>query len=140
MAANPNPGTNVYSSEPQAPNKYGAPPNNGNRQALNHNNAISTQDFTGRAAATPNAANDLTSPLTMAGLTSAQVITIPPNACTMTLVGSATFNMSEFGTATAALVQYAAIPVGVQVTIDVARQQFLYVAGTGTLSFFFQTL
>lgn len=139
MAANATPGNNVYTSA-AAPNKYGAPPNNGNRQPINVNNAFLTQDFTGRAAGTPNAANDQTSPLALTGATTVQTIIIPPNATQITVLGSATFNISEYWSGSGALTQYAIIPLGLPVTLDVGRQQNLYVEGTGNLSFWFNTL
>jgi hypothetical protein len=137
MAANPNPGTNVWGTI-SGPNKFGAPPNNANRQAINFDNAISTQDYTGRHAGTPNAANDITSPLALAS--TAQVLVIPPNATRVTLIGSAAFSMSEFGTAAVALTQYVTVPANTPISIDVARQNFLYVQGTGNLSFYFSTM
>lgn len=139
MAANANPGANVYGAI-TGPDKFGSAPNNANRQPVANDNAILTQDYTGRSATTPNAANDLTSPLALTGATSAQAIIIPPNATKMYLIGSATFNMSEFGTVASALTQFATVPANTPIPIDVARQKTLYVEGTGNLSFFFQTL
>lgn len=138
MAANANPGSNVWTTAAGV-NKYGAPPNNSNRQALNHNNAISTQDYTGRANTTPNAANDVVSPTATLTANAIQLV-IPPNACTLTLVSTATFSFSEYGTAGSPLTQSVAWPGNTPVTLDVARQQYLYVTGTTALSFFFQTL
>lgn len=144
--ANATPGSNVYQANAIGPNKYGGPPNNGNRQPLSHSNAILTQDYAGRLAApatnaNPNAgaANDVISPT--ANLTAnAIAITIPPNAVTITMVSSATFSFSEVGPAGGALSQSVAWPANTPVTLDVARQQFIYVTGTTPLSFFFQTL
>lgn len=140
MAANANPGSNVYTSDQMSPNKYGAPPNNSNHQPLNHDNGFITQDYTGRALATPDATQDLTSPLALSGATTAQAITVPPNATQVTLIGSAAFNISEYGTVGASLTQYAAIPANTPITLDTGRIKTLYVAGTGNLSFVFQTL
>lgn len=139
MAANATPGTNVYTSY-VGPNKFSAPPNNSNRQALNRDNAILTQDFSGRAQTPAAPTSDLTSPLALTGATTAQVITVPPNATKVTLIGSAAFDVSEYGTAAAALTQFATIPANTPISFDVARQKFIYVEGTGNLSFFFQTL
>lgn len=125
------------------PNKYTAPPNTGNRLPLPNNNSFSTQDYTGRigqatnANIDNNANNDLISPLGLTALTTAQLIIIPPNATSVTLIGSATFNFSETGTAGAALTQYVSWPANTPIQLDTARQRSLYVAGTGTLSFFF---
>lgn len=139
MAANTTPGTNVYGSEGN-PGKYGAPPNNGNRAPINRDNAILTQDYTGRAQTPAAPASDLVSPLALSGATTAQLIVIPPNATQITMIGSAAFTFSEFGTAGAALTQYASWPANVPVSLDVGRMKNLFVAGTGNLSFFFQTL
>lgn len=141
MAANPNPGTNVFTAW-GGPNKYGAAPPTANRaQPVDANNAFVSQDYTGRAAGTPNAANDQTSPLALTGATTVQTIAIPQNATAIVLIGSAAFNFSEYWSGSGALVQYVAWPSGVPTPpIDVARQQFLYVEGTGNLSFYFPTL
>lgn len=129
-------------------NKYGAPPNNGNRQPLNQTNTISTQDYTGRGNATTgenatktidaNASADLISPLTLTS--SAQAIIIPPNAISITMVSTATFSFGEPGTtniAGSALGQSVAWPASVPVTIETARISQLLVTGTTALSFFF---
>lgn len=145
MAANANPGSNVFTANAIGPNKYGAAPNNANRQALNQFNAISTQDYTGRlplaSNANPNAgaASDLVSP-TATLTANASVLTIPPNAVTVTLVATAAFSFSEYGTAGSPLTQYVLWPANTPVTLEVARQEFLYLSGTTTVSFFFQTL
>lgn len=139
MAANPNPDTtNVYTSA-TAPNKYGAPPNNGNRQPLAANNKILTQDYTGRALTVPDATQDVVSP-TAALTANAIALQVPPNAVTATLISTAAFNFSEFGPAGGALTQSVAWPANTPVKLDVARQKFIYVTGTAALSFFFQTL
>jgi hypothetical protein len=139
MAANPNPDTtNVYTKD-SMPNKYGSPPTNGNRQPLNANNKMLTQDYTGRALATPDATQDITSP-TAVLTANAVAITIPPNAVSMTMISTATFNFSEFGPAGAPLTQSVAWPANLPVTIDTARQQYMYVTGSAALSFYFQTL
>jgi hypothetical protein len=146
MAANANPGSNAYTVNQISPNKYGAPPNNSNRQPLGEANGFITQDYTGRLAsatkANPNAGatSDIPSPLALTGATSAQLIVIPPNATSVTLIGSATFSFSETGTVGSALSQYVAVPATTAITLSTARQQNLYVEGTGNLSFFFQYL
>jgi hypothetical protein len=146
MAANANPGSNVYTANTIGPNKYGAPPNNGNRQPLGEANGFITQDYTGRLAsatkANPNAGatSDNTSPLALTGATAAQLIVIPPNAINVTFIGSAAFNISETGTVGSALTQYVTWPASTPLTLSTARQQNLYVEGTGNLSFFFQYL
>lgn len=129
-------------------NKYGAPPNNSNRQALNQFNSIQTQDYTGRGDATlgenatktvdANAANDQPSPLAISA--TAVALIIPPRAVTVTLVSTATFSFSETGTAGSALTQYVAWPANTPVTIETARIKQLFVQPTAALSFFFQTL
>lgn len=126
-------------------NKYGAPPNNGNRQPLNQANSFQTQDYTGRGNATTgenatatidaNAANDLASPLTLTA--NAQVIVIPPRATSITLVSTATFSFSETGAAGSALTQYVAWPASTPVKLDTARLKQLLVTGTTALSFYF---
>lgn len=142
MPANPNPGSNVYTAY-TGPNKYGSSPKDSNREPINFSNAISTQDYTGRALATPDSTQDLTSPLALGVTTNAVAITVPPNAVQMTLIGAVAFSISEFGTPGAALTQYASIPANSPIKLDMARIKTLYVAGTGTtgaLSFLFQTL
>lgn len=132
-------------------NKYGAPPNNGNRQPLNEANSISTQDYTGRGNATTgenatntadaNAAADLASPLTLTA--NAQTIVIPPNAVSITMVSTATFSFAEPGSTNAAggaLGQYVAWPANTPVTLQTARISQLLVTGTTPLSFFFQIM
>lgn len=139
MAANANPDTtNVYTSA-NAPNKFGSPPNNSNRQPIAANSKILTQDFTGRALSTPDATQDVVSP-TAVLTANAIALQIPPNAVTMTLISTAAFNFSEFGPAGGALTQSVAWPANTPVKIDVTRQKFLYATGTAALSFFFQTL
>jgi hypothetical protein len=145
MAANPNPGSNTYLGNAIGPNKYGAAPNNSNREPLDEANGISTQDYTGRAVsatqANPNAgaASDIVSP-TGVLTANAVALTIPPNAVTITIVITATFSFSEYGSAGAPLTQGCAWPANTPLTLEVARQQFLYVTGTTALNFFFQTL
>lgn len=145
MAANATPSQTPYwTANSIGPNKYGAPPNNGNRQALNQANSISTQDYTGRngnaTTANPDngAASDLASPLTLTA--NAQAIIIPPNAISITLVSTATFSFSETGTVGSALTQYVAWPASTPVTLETARIKQLLVTGTTGLSFFFQVL
>lgn len=126
------------------PNKYGGPPNNGNRQPISKSNSIQTQDYTGRnnnATNTnpdANAASDLASPLTLTA--NAQAIIIPPNAVSITLCSTATFSFSEVGPAGGALGQYVAWPANTPVTLETARLKQLFVTGTAGLSFFFQNL
>lgn len=140
MSANATPGTNVWTNY-SGPSKFSsAPPTSNRSQTVPADNAVLTQDFTGRAAATPNAANDQTSPLALSGATTVQTIVIPPNATKVTLIGSAAFNVSEYWTGSGALTQYAAIPASTPITLELARQQNLYVEGTGNLTFIFQTL
>lgn len=140
MAANATPGTNVYKNY-TGPNKFGAPPNNSNRQALSVDNALLTQDFTGRALATPDATQDLTSPLTLSATVPTTVV-VPPNATKVTIIGAVAVQVSEYYNGSGALVQYALIPANTPVTLEVARQQYLYLQGgsAGACSFFFQTL
>jgi ABC-type Fe3+-hydroxamate transport system substrate-binding protein len=139
MAANANPDTtNVYTSA-QAPNKFGAPPNNSNRQPLSANSKILTQDYTGRALSTPDATQDVVSP-TATLTTNALALQIPPNAVSMTMISTAAFNFSEFGPAGAPLTQSVVWPANTPVKVEVTRQKFMYVTGTAALSFFFQTL
>lgn len=142
MPANATPGTNVYVSS-AAPNKYGSSPKDSNREAINYANAMLTQDYTGRAAAAPNAANDLVSPLTLSATAGfATVIVIPPNAVSIQLSSTAAFNISEIGVGGAALTQYYTQPASAPVVIQLARQQYIYVSGgiSQVISFFFQTL
>lgn len=139
MAGNANPGNNVWTSY-TGPNKYGAPPKNSNRAELGRDNAILTQDYTGRALTNPDPTQDITSPLALSGATTAQVLVIPPNATQVTLIGSAAFSFSEYGSAGSALTQSVSVPANTPVTFDTARMKNIYVAGTGNLSFWFQTL
>lgn len=129
-------------------NKYGAPPNNSNRQPLGQFNSIQTQDYTGRGNATTgenatntidaNAANDQPSPLAISAV--AVPLIIPPKATTITMVSTATFSFSETGTAGNALTQYVAWPANTPITIETARISQLFVQPTAALSFFFSTL
>lgn len=136
--------TPFWTANTIGPNKYGGPPNNGNRQALNQFNSFQTQDYTGRngnatnANVDNNAANDLASPLAISA--TAVAIIVPPNAATVTLVSTATFSFSETGTAGVALTQYVAWPANTPVTIETARIKQLFVQPTAALSFFFQTI
>lgn len=146
MAANPAPGSNGYTVNQIGPNKYGAPPNNGNRQPLSgQDNGFITQDFTGRlpgaTSANPNngATSDLTSPLTLsASAGNASLIQIPPNATNMTITSATAFNISEYGTAGSALTQYYTQPANTPLTISVGRQAQIYISGgTSQVVFFF---
>lgn len=129
-------------------NKYGAPPNNGNRQPLGQFNSIQTQDYTGRGNTTTgenatntidaNATNDQPSPLAISA--TAVALIIPPKATTVTLVSTATFSFSETGTAGVALTQYVAWPANTPITIETARIRQLFVQPTAALSFFFSIL
>lgn len=129
-------------------NKYGAPPNNSNRQPLNQTNTVSTQDYTGRGSATlgenatgtidANAANDQPSPLGISA--TAVALVIPPNAVNVTLVSTATFSFSETGTVGSALTQYVAWPANTPITIETARIKQLLVQPTAALSFFFSIM
>lgn len=114
-----------------SPNLFGAPPNNSNRQPLNHNNYIQTND------ATP--VNNLLSPQAVIAGTPTPLVT-PPNAVTLTIVSSTAVQISEF----ANMSQFATLPAGVPITLDVARQGVVYLqapaAGTPSVSFFYQTL
>lgn len=109
-------------------NWFGAPPNNSNRQPVPHQNWFQTQDAT--------AGTNLISPL---ALTTAVIpLVIPQNAVTVTLIGDGIIRVSEQPT----MAQYASIPLGLPLTLDVARLATLYVAAatTANLSFIFQTL
>lgn len=138
MAANANPGSNIYTNY-TGPNKYGSSPKDSNREAISYANAILTQDYTGRAMATPDATQDITSPTANLGA-SAIALTIPPNAVAVTIFSTAAFAFSEVGPAGGALSQSCAVPANTMVTLQLARQKFLYFTGTAALNFFFQTL
>jgi hypothetical protein len=138
MSGNATPGTNVWTAWP-APNKFGSSPKDSNREAIPYANAILTQDYTGRALSTPDPSQDVTSPTANLS-TNAIALVIPPNAVTMTMQSTAAFQFSEVGPAGGALSQSYAQPAGVPITINVARQKFIYVTGTAALNFFFQTL
>lgn len=110
-------------------NWYGNAPNNSNRQPVDATNFIQTQD------ATPG--TNIISPVTVG--TTPTVITIPQNAVKITLVGASAFQFSEV----AAMTQFAMQPSGASVTLNVARQLYLYLnaaTGTSVVSFFFSTL
>jgi hypothetical protein len=111
-----------------APNMFGAPPNNSNRQALNHNNWIQTNDAT--------AVNNLLSPLALT--TTIVTLVVPTNAVTVTFIADAATKISEV----ADLSQYITLPANVPITFDCARQANFYAntATTGNLSFVFATL
>lgn len=150
MAANTTPSQTPYwqANNIGQVNKYGAPPNNSNRMALNESNSIQTQDYTGRGNATTgenatntidaNATNDQPSPLAISA--TAVALVIPPKATTVTLVSTATFSFSETGTAGSALTQYVAWPANTPITIQTARIRQLFVQPTAALSFFFSIL
>lgn len=147
MAANTTPSKTPYwvANNTGQVNKYGAPPNTSNRLPIAQANSISTQDYTGRGSVTlgenatktvdANAVNDQASPLTLT--TNAIAVIIPPNAVVMRVNSTAAFNVSETGTAGAALTQYYTQPLGSVLSIDVARIQVLYFSGTAPLSFYF---
>lgn len=114
-----------------APNAFGAPPNNANRQPLSHNNWIQTNDAT--------AVNNLLSPFAATTTSQATPLAVPMNAVTVTLIGSAAFQVSEKSDMT----QFATIPASVPITLDVARQSLIYVntaSGTAAVSFIFATM
>jgi hypothetical protein len=138
MAASATPGTNVWTSN-TAPNKLGSAPKDSNRESIPFASGIVTQDYTGRNASTPDATTDVTSP-TAVLTANAIALIIPPNAVTITMNSTAAFAFGEVGPAGAPLTQSYLQPAGVPVTVNVARQKFLYVTGSAALNFFFQTL
>jgi len=67
------------------------------------------------------------SPLTLTG--AVQTLTVPQNAVQLTIdSANSIVNVSEDQTMSV----YFAIPIGRIVTIDVARQQYVYISGTGS--------
>jgi hypothetical protein len=60
----------------------------------------------------------------------------------MTIIGAVAVQISEYWTGSGALTQYALVPANTPVTIEVARQQYVYLQGgsAGACSFYFQTL
>lgn len=110
-------------------NAFGAPPNNGNRQAINNDCFFQTND------ATP--VNNVQSPQTVP--TTALELKTPRNATRLVIIAAAALNVSEV----ADMSQYIAIPANTPISFDVARQGSVYVAApTGTVitSFYYQTL
>lgn len=64
------------------------------------------------------------------------VLTVPKSAVSVTIIPSAALNVSEL----AAFTQYATIPANTAVTIDVARQKFVYLQGAASASFYFSLI
>lgn len=138
MAASATPGSNVWTSN-TAPNKFGSAPKDSNRESIPYASAMGTQDYTGRSATPADATTDVVSP-TATLTANAIALVIPPNAVSITMNSTAAFAFGEVGPAGAALTQSYTQPANVPITVNVARQKFLYVTGSVALNFFFQTL
>lgn len=112
-----------------APNLFGAPPNNSNRQPIDNDNFMQTNDAT--------LPDNLLSPQT--ATTTPLKLTTPQNATRITLIGAAAFQVSE----DAAMTQFITVPANLPITIDVCRQDGVWIntaASTSAVSFFYQTL
>jgi hypothetical protein len=107
---------------------YGSVPFDDNRAPVNGHNYFQTQDAT--------AGTNVVSPV--AATTAVTTLVIPQNAVSVTLISDGIFKVSE----QASMSQYATIPVGTPITLDVARQLNLYIAAatTANVSFIFNTL
>lgn len=103
---------------------FGGQVMDGNRVAIQ---GISSGFITTDATAIP-----VVSPVTLSGANT--ILTVPANAVSITIVaGTAVASVSE----DVAFASSVTIPVGGTLTIDVARQKFVYLRGTTATSFLF---
>jgi hypothetical protein len=89
-------------------------------------NGILTNDATATPVVSPVAVS--------AGINT--ILKVPTAAISVTLIASAALNVSELS----AFTQFATIPANTPVTIQLAKQKFLYMQGAATVSFFFNVL
>lgn len=113
---------------------FGGATVDGNRNFMNYGSWFQTQD------ATPTTA--LISPLSVTTGTVANLV-VPPNAFSLTIVAlTNAVSISEVA-GTTSLTQSFNLPAGQAITLNVARQNNVYllgITGTSVVSFFFQTM